>query len=147
VSKAFIRSINRLHDASSFRVMLRRCTVAVRRRSGNCIMTTGTVVIATKASIVIWMINNKNKLLWLVTVFVNSFMCYYVVCRRRKPHWNSAENCWTTAVPIGRAPNPNFSSSSARPRRRPSSGWPETCPWNAPTIAMTKIKSPIRYDI
>lgn len=68
------------------------------------------------------------------------------MCRRQKPYWNSEENCWTTVVPIGRAPNPNFSSSSAKPRKRTSSDWPETYRWNAPTKAMTKTKSLTRYN-
>jgi len=68
------------------------------------------------------------------------------MCRRRKPYWNLAENCWTTVVLIGRAPNPNFSSSSAKPRKRTSSDWPETYRWNALTKAMTKTKSLTRYN-
>lgn len=68
------------------------------------------------------------------------------MCRRQKPYWNSAENCWTTVVPIGRAPNLNFSSTSARPQKRTNSDWPETCHWNAPTKAMTKTKSLTRYN-
>lgn len=68
------------------------------------------------------------------------------MCRRQKPYWNSAENCWTIVVPIGRAPNPNFSNSSARLWKRTSSDWPETCHWNAPTKAMTKTKSLTRYN-
>lgn len=49
------------------------------------------------------------------------FIDLHMMCRRRKPYWNSVENCWTTVVPIGRAPNPNFSSLSAKLRKRTSS--------------------------